>query len=1448
MNEPKETPSRLLKTLAAGTRGLLWLLWAAWLCFFVAWGALHGWIVPRIADYRPRIEAELGKAVGMPVRIGSITARSDGLVPSFSLGDVQLLDAEGRTALRLPLVVAALSPRSVWNRGFEQLYLDAPELDVRRTADGRTLVAGIDVDRPHPQGGGSAADWLFTQTEVVIRNGTLRWTDEQRAAPPLALSDVDLLLRNRPWRHALRIDATPPAEWGERFQVAGRFRQPLLAGRNGRWQDWVGQLYGDFGRIDLSRLGQYLDTAAMGAVSLQKARGAVRVWADVDHARITGGMLDVALPALDLQAAAPLQPLALSQVQGRFSGHRRMAGTPGFDLAVQGLQFDAGDALHWKGGSAALRYTAAGDAQPARGELRADGIDLGALATLAARLPVGDGTRRLLADHAPTGLLEKLQARWEGDGTALRSYQASGRASRLGVEALAAPASAQAAAVAEAVAVAARADAARPAGRPPAHVHVHPPAGTPGVRNAAVDFEVSHTGGKAQIAIDDGALEFPGVFEEPRVPIAMLRAEARWKIDGSRVAVEVPQLRFSNADAAGEAQARWHTADATPASAATAGTAGVPHDPRFPGVLDLTGSLQRADGTRVHRYLPQVIPQEVRHYVRDAVQAGSASGVQFKVRGDLHHMPFTDPKQGDFRIAARIRDAHFAYVPTSIQPAGEAPWQVLSPLSAELVFERNGMEIRNGTGRIGLPGRTSELRVTRADARIPDLSHAVVEVKAEAQGPLAEMLAAVNGSPVATLTSGALQEATATGPAELALGLQLPLDDMRHARVQGRVVLGGNDLRLAAAAPPMTRARGTVAFTETGFTIGNAQVRMLGGESRIEGSMRTAGSAAPHAVLPAIGPSARPVPRPAAPALPADAVLAVRAQGTVSAEGLRAAQELGLVARLAEHAEGSTDYTASIGLRQGRPEVTLATSLQGLALDLPAPVGKAASASLPLRFENTVLGAAGAGTAAGETATRDRVLLELGRVAAVEYERDISGATPVVLRGGIGIGLDEGDHAPVADQGVAASVRLGALDIDAWDRVVSGATGSSRHDRMAAPHAVGEAPQAGAEGYLPDTLAVRAESITFQGRTLHNVVAGGSRSGPVWRANVETDELNGYVEYRQAADAAPSRVFARLARLRVPESSASEVESLLDDGTPGADPSSLPALDIVVDDFELKGRALGRLEVDALHRAAADDGAREWHLNKLNLTLPEATFAATGNWRRTGEGAARARRTAMQFRLDIRDAGQLLGRFGMPGVVRRGAGRLQGSVGWDGSPFGPDYPSMAGQLNLAVETGQFLKADPGLAKLLGVLSLQSLPRRLALDFRDVFSEGFAFDFVRGDVKIDSGIARTNNLQMKGVNAAVLMDGQADLAHETQNLRVVVVPEINAGTASLMAAVINPAVGLGTFLAQVFLRGPLIEAATQEFHITGGWADPKIAKLSGRERLGRSAPPAEPQMP
>ena len=160
------------------------------------------------------------------------------------------------------------------------------------------------------------------------------------------------------------------------------------------------------------------------------------------------------------------------------------------------------------------------------------------------------------------------------------------------------------------------------------------------------------------------------------------------------------------------------------------------------------------------------------------------------------------------------------------------------------------------------------------------------------------------------------------------------------------------------------------------------------------------------------------------------------------------------------------------------------------------------------------------------------------------------------------------------------------------------------------------------------------------------------------------------------------------------------------------------------------------------------------------------------------------------------------------------------------------YPSLGGRFNVNIGRGQFLQAEPGVAKLLGVLSLQALPRRVLFDFRDVFSAGFAVDTVRGDVVIQQGIASTRNLQMKGVNAIVQMDGSSDIEKETQNLRVLILPEVDAGTASLLAGIaLNPASGLSTFLAQLSLKQPLSRVNTQEFLIDGTWSDPKVTKVA-----------------
>lgn len=1347
-------PSSLPKTLTTVARWSLGLVLTAWLVFLLAWGALHWLIVPRIGEFRPQLEARATQILGVPVRIGAIAAHSTGMIPLIELTHVELFDAQGRAALLLPRVLAALSPRSIWNLGFEQLYVDRPELNIRRDRSGKISVAGLDISKNGDLGEG-AADWFFSQIEFVIHDGTVRWTDELRAAPTLALKQVELVVRNTGRRHDMRLDATPPALWGERFSVRSIFRQPLLSRNQGRWRDWDGQLYAAFSQVDLSELRRYADVG----VDLARGHGALTAWVDVNQGQVAGGVADVALAEVSVTLGAGLQALELQAVRGRLGGRLLAAG---FEFSTQALAFDTRDGLRWPGGNVSVMYLGAEGKAAARGEFKADKLDLAALSQIAERLPIDPSARARLLAYAPRGLVEQVQASWQGPLGEFGKYEAKGLVTQLEVAAA---------------------------------------AGVPGIRGARIEFDLNQSAGRASISLANGAVALPGVLDEPVIPVTQLSTDARWQINGERIAVQLPNVKFSNADAQGEAQLKWETSD--PAQSGSRS--------RFPGVLDLQATLSRADGTRVHRYLPVTIERPVRDYVRDAVLAGTASAVKFKVRGDLHHMPASDPKQGEFRISANIENATYAYVPRSIQPRDALPWPVLTQLSGELVIDRMQLQIRGARARAGA---ASGLQISKVEALIPDLNHATVTVNADAQGALGEMLGIVNGSPLGAMTGQAMGRAVATASADLKLKLTLPISHIDKSTVQGSVTLGANDIQISPDTPKLTRSRGVVNFSDTGFSLAGVQAHMLGGNIRLEGGL------APAPGVGTVAGAGRTPP-----------TVMIRASGTASAEGLRQAKEMGFVARLAQHASGTAAYTAVLGFRRGEPELAVLSNLQGLALSLPAPLNKSAETALPLRLETALERESLLPGPGGQVRLRDQFTLDLGRVASIIYSRDLSGTEPRVTRGSIGVGLLPQESAPVPDEGVVANINLDAFDLDAWSSVLSQATGTPL--MAAAPAPASSAPLS----YLPTSLAVRARELTVGGRKLHNVVVGGSREGLLWRTNLDARELNGYLEYRQPSGAGEGRVHARLARLTIAPSIASDVEALLD-----AQPASIPALDVVVDDFELRGKRLGRVEVEAINRSTAQDGrVREWRLNKLNVITPEAVFTATGNW--ASINAPARRRTVLDFKLVIADGGALLSRLGMKDVVRKGRGKMEGQVQWTGSPITLDYPSMGGAFTVNVEAGQFLKADPGIAKLLGVLSLQSLPRRLTLDFRDVFSEGFAFDFLRGAIRIEQGIAKTNNLQMKGVNAAVLMEGRADIAKETQNIKVVVVPEINAGTASLIATVINPAVGLGTFLAQMFLRQPLTEAATQEFHIDGSWTDPKITKMQRKTLTGDGKPDA-----
>jgi uncharacterized protein YhdP len=400
------------------------------------------------------------------------------------------------------------------------------------------------------------------------------------------------------------------------------------------------------------------------------------------------------------------------------------------------------------------------------------------------------------------------------------------------------------------------------------------------------------------------------------------------------------------------------------------------------------------------------------------------------------------------------------------------------------------------------------------------------------------------------------------------------------------------------------------------------------------------------------------------------------------------------------------------------------------------------------------------------------------------------------------------------------NVNMKSLNLDKWidlGRELAGGDAKSA--------AGGESGAPGiAQFVMPETLAARASELVVDERKLADVVVGATHQKGSWQASIHSRQAVGYLTW----DESPSgqglgKVTARLASLVIPESAANEVKDLL--ASDKSSTASIPALDIVADHFELFNKQFGRLELMASNVTPAS--GREWRIDRLSLVNPDGVLRANGRWL-TREGASN---TSMNFNLDIRDAGKLLDRLGFPETLRRGKGKLSGDIAWSGLPYSLDIPSLSGKIALNVEDGQFLKQDPGAAKLLGVLSLQALPRLLKLDFHDVFAEGLAFDGITANAAITRGVVKTDNLKMHGVSATVLMDGTADIANESTNLHVVVIPEINLGTGPLVYALaVNPVIGLGSFLAQLFLRAPVMKALTYQMKVTGPWKSPTITRL------------------
>ena len=798
---------------------------------------------------------------------------------------------------------------------------------------------------------------------------------------------------------------------------------------------------------------------------------------------------------------------------------------------------------------------------------------------------------------------------------------------------------------------------------------------------------------------------------------------------------------------------------------------------RGPGEADLSGRIARLDARSAYRYVPLAAGDAALDWLQYALLDGRLSDGSFRLRGDLAKFPYPRAADGEFRAGGRLRGGVVDVAPSADADGHRVPgshWPLLRDLDADVLFEREGMSVRAARGTI------VGTNIVEATARIADLGHdATLEVRGQVAGELARMFDYVNSSPLVRTLGAVTRGALTRGPARIDLKLDIPLTHASDVRVAGALQLLSNDLTIVDA-PPFTRVGGTVNFTERGVRFNNLAAGFLGGQARLDASTR------------------------------ADGATVINASGAATVPGIRRAIAVSVVQRLLDRMQGNTRYTAALTVEGGGMTLQADSDLVGVAIDGVAPLRKAAAEPLPLHLEKV----SRPGT--------DDLRVTAGKLVGVRLERQREQDVLKLTRGVVAI--NEPPNSPESGMLVLAS--MPRMDVEAWANWLGIELGTT---------AAGAPAPSDGDDLQIDHVALRTADLVIGNRSFRNVTLGASRvAGGGFDANLVADAAVGYIGWHpgpagSVGAARLGQISARLSKLVIPAAKTGEVVDVL-----RAPTRQYPAIEVAVENFELGETKLGRLEL-----AAANSGtgmAAAWKLSKLDITNPDMKLTAQGDWIPTAGGA---RRMQVKFAFDTSDAGATLARFGMVGAVAHGNGRLDGTLEWVGSPLEIDYPSLSGTMALRVDDGRFMKVETrGAGRLLTVLSLQALSRTLITDTRETFGEGFAFSSIRADATVNRGVLSTQNFRMAGSGAAALMSGTVDLRKETQQLHLVVLPEIDASTAALALGVANPIIGLGALVANMVLKAPLSKAFALEYDITGSWNDPIVARAG---RVASTAP-------
>ena len=886
------------------------------------------------------------------------------------------------------------------------------------------------------------------------------------------------------------------------------------------------------------------------------------------------------------------------------------------------------------------------------------------------------------------------------------------------------------------------------------------------VRGLSGKIDLNHESGKLNLNSSGSVLASPGLLPINEVSLSKLSGQLNWQKRGDALNVKVKSLRLENDDLQASVNGTWSGDLSEEAS-----------ERDRAGMVDMKLVFDNAKTTSGWKYVPLSASADISDWMKGAISDGTISDFRIEMAGAVWDMPYGSPEPGKAPGSSEATGAAgkflLVFKTNDLTVKYGDGYPPLKKLDAHFVMNQNRIEITANEGWI------NDMKFVSIKAVMPDVSafenHLVIT--GEAQGSTQSAVRFLNETPVAGHIHHFADSMSALGNGKLNLMVDLNLLNAADVKIKGEYTFQNNSVTVLAGAPPVTGLNGTIHFSEASMDSSGLQGQWSGQPLSV--SIATDGQAGTR----------------------------IEASGRATVAELR--QHYGLA--LFDQLSGQTSWQARIGIREGKTDLTLNADLKGLTSSLPEPFNKTAGATMPLN----VVRQTAPGSRRGENAVDQIWRVSLGNALGGTLGLNTRGQ---VVRGRVILGAA---LPPVAaDQTGIQLESVRPVNLDFWMKALGFNVGGT------------EAKAKGRRGPLAVTqITLKAPMVTAFGRRFQDFRVTVQPSAEKTVAQVASRELQGELDWfppGKAEGGERGLLQGRLSRLDLTAATDSQASSQ----TPRSEVESLPDLAFRVDELYWQGKPWGRLNFRARNQASGADTS--WRIDPLRLEGPDLRFTGRLNWVLRG-GASRVSNpqgsmTALDFKMQSPQVGNLLTKLGFPGTVKRGTAELEGQVSWPSNPFAFNPGRLSGNYKLTAKNGQFVKMDPGAGRLLGLLSLQSLPQRLSLDFRDIFSEGLAFEAIEGRFDIRDGLMKTSDLEMDTPAARILMRGETDLAEQTQDVVVQVRPALSNSVA-LGVTVINPIVGAATFVTQKVLGDPLSKLFSYQYHITGTWSDPLVDKES-----------------